>query len=91
MSLAMEEQYPWLLELFEHRYYSFATGQIKSDPDYFEKICRDAGVNPAESLFIDDYDVNVNRAREAGMQGIVFENSAQLRTELERGLGYLQS
>jgi putative hydrolase of the HAD superfamily len=87
MSLAMEAQYPWLLELFEHRYYSFETGEIKSDPDYFEEICRDADVNPAESLFIDDYDVNVNRAREAGLQGIVFENAAQLRTELERGLG----
>ena len=84
---AKYRQYPWLKEIFKKRYFSCDFGQIKSDPDYFEKICQDAGVNPAESLFIDDYDVNVNRAIEAGMQGIVFENATQLRTELERGLG----
>lgn len=88
---AMFVQYPWMQWMFKKCYFSCDFGQIKSDPDYFEKICEDAGVDPARSLFIDDYDVNVNRAKEAGIQGIVFENSAQLRTELERGLGYLES
>lgn len=84
---AMLVQYSWISELFKKCYFSCDFGQIKSDPGYFEKICQDAGVDPAKSLFVDDYDVNVKRAKEAGMQGIIFKSSAQLRAELERGLG----
>ena len=80
-------QYPWIQRLFRKHYFSCEFGQIKSDPNYFEKICEDAGVDPARSLFIDDYDVNVNRAIEAGMQGIVFENAIQLRKEIESIFG----
>lgn len=84
---AMLVQYSWISELFKKCYFSCDFGQIKSDLGYFEKICQDAGVDPAKSLFVDDYDVNVKRAKEAGMRGIVFKSSAQLRAELERGLG----
>ncbi len=80
-------QYPWICRLFKKHYFSCEFGQVKSDPNYFEKICEDAGVDPARSLFIDDYDVNVNRAIEAGMQGIVFENATQLRKEIEKIFG----
>lgn len=84
---AMLSEHPWIQRVFKERFFSCDRGQIKSDPDCFAKICADAGVDPTKSLFVDDYYVNVNRAMEAGMQGIVFENSAQLRAELERGLG----
>ena len=84
---AMLSEHPWIQRVFKKCYFSCDRGQVKSDPDYFAKICADAGAEPSKSLFVDDYYVNVDRAKEIGMQGIVFENSAQLRAELERGLG----
>lgn len=87
---AMLAEHPWIKQVFNECYFSCNTGYVKSDPGYFEKICKSAGAKPTESLFIDDYHVNVDRAKEAGMQGIVFENSAQLRTELERELGIMR-
>lgn len=75
--------HPWIPQLFEKCYFSCDFGQVKSEPDYFEKICKDAGVDPAESLFVDDYDVNVDRAKGAGMQGIVFKTATQLSADLK--------
>lgn len=84
---AMLSEHPWIQRVFKKCFFSCDRGQVKSDPDYFAKICTDVGAEPTKSLFIDDFYVNVDRAKEIGMQGIVFENSAQLRAELERGLG----
>lgn len=75
MRNAMLVQYPWISRMFKKCYFSCDFGQIKSDPGYFEKICMDVHANPAKSLFIDDYHVNVERAEAAGMQGIIFKNS----------------
>ena len=37
-----------------------------------------------ETLFIDDLDVNINRAEETGIHGILFQNANQLKEELEQ-------
>lgn len=87
---AMLTEHPWIRQVFSECYFSCNTGYVKSSPGYFEKVCKSAGAKPEESLFIDDYYVNVDNAKAIGMQGIVFENSAQLRTELERELGILR-
>jgi len=43
-------------------------------------------VNPAEAVFIDDGQGNVEAAQAIGMQGIRFENTEQTIVEIERYL-----
>lgn len=83
----MIKAYPWIKVFFKKCYFSCDFHSIKSDEGYFEKICADAGVKPSDSIMIDDYDVNIMRAKSAGMDGIIFENANQLRRELYEKLG----
>ena len=78
--------YPWIMQLFDARYFSCDFHMIKSDPGFFKFILDCENIKPEESIFIDDYYVNVNRAKEAGIQGIVFENAIQTKQELARML-----
>lgn len=74
--------YPWIKQLFGAHYFSCDYGKIKADQGYFEFILNQEGINPNEALFIDDYFVNVARAEDAGIQGIIFKNALQLKQDL---------
>jgi putative hydrolase of the HAD superfamily len=56
--------------LFEKAYYSFHLNLYKPDPAIFEHVLNDSGLDPAETLFIDDYIINVEAARSCGLQAI---------------------
>jgi len=48
------------------------------------RVCLDAlGVPAAQTLFIDDLEVNIAAAHAVGMHGIVFRSVDQLQTDLE--------
>jgi len=57
-------------ELFEKAYYSHEIKLRKPTKEAFEYVVRDAGLNAAETLFIDDMISNVEGAREAGLQAV---------------------
>jgi putative hydrolase of the HAD superfamily len=57
-------------ELFEKAYYSHVISQRKPDVAAFEYVINDSKLHAAETLFIDDALVNVEGAREAGLQAI---------------------
>lgn len=78
----MFRAYPWIDDIFTKCYFSYEMHSLKSDEGHFERICKDCGAIPSESLFVDDYDVNVSRAKSIGMQGIVFKNADQLRHDI---------
>jgi putative hydrolase of the HAD superfamily len=63
-------------------------GLHKPDPAYYHRAIDILGSEPQRILFIDDRIANVDAARQAGMQALLFEGSAKLRRELE-GLGVL--
>jgi epoxide hydrolase-like predicted phosphatase len=62
--------YPSLDSLFEKAYYSFQLKLYKPDPAIFEYVINDSGLNPAETIFIDDYATNVEAASKMGLQAI---------------------
>jgi glucose-1-phosphatase len=62
--------YDSLDNLFEKAYYSFHLNLYKPDPAIFEYVLKDNGLIPEETLFIDDYLVNVEAARKCGLQAI---------------------
>jgi glucose-1-phosphatase len=60
-----------LNSLFEKAYFSFQMDMYKPDHEIFEFVLNDSGLNPAETVFIDDMAENVEAARKCGMSGIV--------------------
>ena len=55
---------------------------IKPDPKIYETLMERYGLNPSESVFIDDNAVNVEAARKLSMTGIRFESVQQLSQQL---------
>jgi len=58
----------------------------KPDIRIYEYIIRKYGLNPAESLFIDDLEENVRAAESTGMKGLVTNGSPNVSVQLERVL-----
>jgi len=59
----------------------------KPDPAIYKLTCDRLGVDPSESVMIDDIQRNVDAAKSLGMQGIAYKNFEQLETELRQLLG----
>lgn len=62
-------------DLFDKVYLSYEMHDYKPNVSIFKQMIEDSGVNPAETLFIDDRLENVEGAREAGLQSICVETS----------------
>ena len=57
-------------------------GLIKPDMAIYEKHTRDFGLVPAHTLFIDDSDKNVEAARTAGWNAVLFTGAEKLKSDL---------
>jgi putative hydrolase of the HAD superfamily len=58
-----------LPEMFEQSYYSFAIGKRKPDKEAYEHVLNNASLNASETLFIDDTEINIKGAQQAGLLG----------------------
>jgi putative hydrolase of the HAD superfamily len=67
---------------FDHLTFSAEVRLIKPDPAIYEHSLRGVGVQPAEALFVDDRETNVQAARALGMHAIRFESESQLKDDL---------
>ncbi len=70
-------------DLFTKAYYSHKINLRKPNADIFEFIARDAGINPRETLFIDDLKNNIEAAALLG-----FKTHLLLEGETVEGLDY---
>ena len=70
-------------DVFELVVDSAFVGTRKPEPEIYALTLERLELPAAACVFIDDLDVNVEAAREAGMQGIVYREMAQAITELE--------
>ncbi len=64
--MAADLGYP-LTELFNRCFLSYEMHLAKPDPAYFEYAIRESGVNPAETLYIDDSHANILVGRQMGL------------------------
>ena len=71
-------------ELFELVVDSGFEGTRKPEPEIYALTLERLGLPGEECAFLDDVEVNVTAAREAGMHGIHFRDTAQAVAELER-------
>ena len=61
------------LDAFCHKIYaSYEIGMLKPDVRIYQYLIDDAGINAAETLFVDDSIANVEAAEQAGMTGMLF-------------------
>jgi putative hydrolase of the HAD superfamily len=61
-----------LLDLFDDVVVSAEVGLAKPDPEIFRVAVKRLGLAPEQCVFVDDWDVNVNAAREVGMSAVHF-------------------
>ncbi len=57
-------------ELFDHSFYSCELGVAKPAPAFFRAVVDRLGVTPGQVLFVDDLEVNVAGAHEAGLVSV---------------------
>jgi putative hydrolase of the HAD superfamily len=74
-------------ELFEIVVDSAFVGTRKPEPEIYAITLERLGLPGDVCAFVDDLEVNVEAAREAGMHGIVYRDTAQAIAELESALG----
>jgi putative hydrolase of the HAD superfamily len=76
----LEEQHgvDTLAGFFEKEYLSFNIHLRKPDKEIFEYVLNDAGLNPAETLFIDDTLRHVEGAKAVGIEAILLENGTTI-------------
>ena len=71
-----------LRDYFEAFFSSCYLGVRKPDPGIYKLALKITQQKPAECILIDDRGLNLEVAREVGIQTILFKNLAQLRNEL---------
>jgi epoxide hydrolase-like predicted phosphatase len=70
-------------ELVDEIVYSHEVGMSKPDPRIYALVCERLGVRPSEMIFLDDAQVCVAGAAEAGIHAIHYRNNAQAIKEIE--------
>ena len=78
-----EARFEWL-EWFEGVVVSGREGVTKPDPAMFELLCSRYGLYPAETLFTDDLQLNVDGASQFGFQAALWTGSDEFRRLLVR-------
>ena len=59
-------------------------GMIKPERGIYDQHVSTFGLEPAATLFIDDSQKNVEGAKAAGWQAVLFQNAKTLEADLER-------
>ncbi|MCW1908387.1 MAG: HAD-IA family hydrolase [Candidatus Saccharibacteria bacterium] len=69
---------PMLDNIFTHVYSAETMHLSKSDPAAYSKLCSILNRSPQDVLFIDDSKKNIAAAKQAGLQTLLFSNTAKL-------------
>ena len=70
--------------LFDEVLLSCDVAIMKPDPRIFSLMAQKLGLSPKECIMIDDKAENIVGAKQAGMNGIVFTSTPQLKRELAK-------
>ncbi len=70
-------------ELFDIEVLSYKIHLLKPDPKIYLLTADRLNLKPGECIFVDDKQSNVDGAEAVGMRGILYQDFAQFRTDLE--------
>lgn len=83
------DRFRMIADSFEHHVLSYRVGAMKPDPAIFHAAAKAAGVEPNEFFFVDDILENVEGARAAGVDAVLFTSAEQLAADLRaRGVRF---
>jgi HAD superfamily hydrolase (TIGR01509 family) len=68
--------------MFDVASFSWELGIKKPTKEIFDITLQKLGVKPEEAVFIDDGEKNILKAKEYGLNGIIFKSVEQLNDEL---------
>lgn len=71
-----------LNDYFDKMYLSYEMGVTKPDPSIFEQMVADSGMNPAETLFVDDGEANIVVAQRMGFHTYMPKNAEDWRNAI---------
>lgn len=71
-----------LTDYFDKLYISYQMKCTKPDLKIYQMMIKDAGMNPSESLFIDDSEQNITAARICGLQTYLAKNGTDWRNDI---------
>ncbi|MCY4393981.1 MAG: HAD-IA family hydrolase, partial [Rhodospirillaceae bacterium] len=74
--------------LFDHVIESSRAGLRKPDPRIYRMACDALGVEPENTVYLDDLGINLKPAREIGMTTIKVTDPAAALAELEAAVGF---
>lgn len=75
-----------VMALFEFVIESSVVGLRKPDPRIYQLACEKMGIDPAETVFLDDLGINLKPARALGMRTIKVTSEEQALVDLENML-----
>ena len=73
-------------EVFDGKVISCRLNLCKPEPEIYSHLLETYGLNAADTVFIDDVEINLATARQMGIQTIRFENPDQCADKL-RAIG----
>jgi putative hydrolase of the HAD superfamily len=76
-----------VMSLFEIVIESSKVGMRKPDPKIYQLACKELGIEPSETIYLDDLGINLKPARALGMSTIKVLSAGQAIDELEQLLG----
>ena len=85
MPQELHEELKELHDFFHHfdgQVYSYEVKAIKPQPQIYQVLLSNYQLNAHESIFIDDLEINIRAAKDLGIEGILCQTPAQVRTEL---------
>lgn len=82
-------RYAIVQEMFDHYVLSFRVGHMKPDREIYRAAAETVNLEPQQILFTDDLQANVDGARDAGIDAVLFTGATALAEALrERGFGF---
>lgn len=84
--LFLEAQGVDIEDVFEKLYLSFELNASKPGTAIYEKVLEDSGVEPSETLFIDDSAANIETGRKMGLNVLLYDVESNLEDEVREAL-----
>lgn len=76
---------------FKKAFFSFQMHMLKPGIEIYNKVVEECGVRPEEMLFVDDSESNIEGAKAAGLNTLLFSPGGDIKEEVERELEILNN
>ena len=73
-----------MIDIFDHIIISAEVGVAKPEAKIFQIALEQAGVGPQETVFVDDFYVNIEGCEKVGMQGIHFRDAQSTLQQIKQ-------